>query len=466
MPIIDFNDAEVVDDQAPTDSNVVPVDSAEVVGNPPFMSPMSGVSDENLKTAITGAQLIGGMTPFSPAVQGLGTVAKELISGSEIDDALIKGGESAAIDAAFTYAGGKLIQGGSAVARFLLKAANQGVRPEIMKEVFSNPTLLEAPAKTLDQSGSIAYDAIKGIKAEMGALVGQAKDAVRGLRIKVDLNPVRESFQALKKEAGMIGSDIDIKAAPDESGYKAFKKLEEYINDVFKKPLIKREASPAEYSDLYGDTAMRPMMKFKGLGMPQDTTTVEQALTRIDESAAFQKIYDKMALGKDLSHVETLALQARGELNSALIKATDVLWDEAALKGPSLSEAKSKYSALRTIIDDPLISRAQKSKDAATSVIKNSVGVGSAQRYQRLREIESLLSPENAFMDDVIRNSVEGTPMASIDKSSIINKAVAESSRFLLRPKKESTKLAGRAAGSLLRRGAIDQTIEDNSGLY
>jgi hypothetical protein len=69
-------------------------------------------------------------------------------------------------------------------------------------------------------------------------------------------------------------------------------------------------------------------------------------------------------------------------------------------------------------------------------------------------------------MDDVIRNSVEGTPMASIDKSSIINKAVAESSRFLLRPKKESTKLAGRAAGSLLRRGAIDQTIEDNSGLY
>lgn len=441
--------------------------AGKIGGLPPEESELT--PKEMGENVISGVELAGGLTPFSPLFQGVGEAARDYMRGAKPTDAALTGLGALGIDAALqygTFGVGKL---GVITAKQLVKLANKGIRPEILDEAIANPSLLGGAAKTVDKAGSVAYEGIKSVEANLGKMVHDAKAAAGAMDIRVNFEPARTRMQELKKSVGLVGGKDDILLETDKTGIEAFKTLDEFINKKFQKKILKENYISPVKTDFATEGAMTGIKgsfdpntlgwkysKDINVGRPEDLTRAQQALDNIDASAPFQSIYDKLVFDKGLSKAERAALEARNAYSKAINDAADVLFEKAGL-----GAQKQAYSEYKKLIDDPLIRLMQRSKDQSTSVVKNSMGVGRAERYALLRDLESKLPEEYAFMDDVIRNTLAGDGFDPLkDKRGMIAGAVGGGSKLLLRgAKNKDLKSAAKVGGSLIRRAAIDQAI-------
>ncbi len=396
---------------------------------------------QNLPEGLAGkaGRLVGQMA--APLTGGMGyTPALELM---QIAEALPLVGPSVA-------AGKGLIKkAADYIPKQMVKLANTGLRSEVLEEAFKNPHLLQKATKTLDQAGAAAHNGIKYVEETLGKLVGQAKAQLKGTNIKIDLEPLEKIVANLEKSVGITGAKDDILLETDKNGIKAFQMIKKYTKDVFKEKIIKKESSLV-------DEIGKPLsVETKNIGKPVDLERANQALRNIDSSQEFQTIYDKMVFDKSLTQAESAALRARNAFSESINKTESVLFDKAGL-----GDKKEAYSAFKSTIDDPLVRLMQKSKDQATSVIKNSLSAGKQERYKILRDIESTLPKSNHFMDDVIRNGLEGVGINPLEKSSIINGTLNAFAKGYLSPASQITTTSLKAGKSLIKKVAPRSYIQ------
>jgi len=152
--------------------------------------------EEGKKTAkqrITGAQIAGAFTPFSPLAVGTGAAAKELISGKSIPKALKTGATAAAIDAALMLTGGLATKGLAKVGQFLIKGK---VPAAAIGRAVENVDILKTPQKSVLNVG----DDILKVTDDFANLAKESyQNAIKNIASPkaVTLNAVRSRISSL-----------------------------------------------------------------------------------------------------------------------------------------------------------------------------------------------------------------------------------------------------------------------------
>lgn len=404
------------------------------------------------------AQVAAQFTPFSPATEFAGESAKSLISGESPTTAIKRGSAAAATDAAITYTGGKVIEAASMLPKWLLKREAGNMATEIVDEAIQRPELLQATSESIDSLGKKFHSNIKYTQQRIGELVGQAKKAIKGQKIKMDFKPIANTLRESEKAAGLVVDKGHIPLQEDKNALSAFSTLKSYIIDEF--------YPKGTHKKLIGkDPLGIPTYETKTLiGKPKDVERANEALNNIDSSDSFQAIYTKLINKQQLTKAEAEALKVRNQFSKEIDNASNAIFDLAAQSDSSLADAKAQYAKFKSIVDNPTVRSAQKGADKSTSLLKQSLNEGKQELYQQLRAVDNQFDESTRMMDDVVRNRIH----RKIDSdNSIQNSVLKKTSAKLLAPSSKYTKGARSTGKSLIRRAsaqtASDIFAEDNA---
>ena len=170
-----------------------------------------------LKAAITAGELIGGFTPASPIITGLGEAGTGLLEGKSIPEALRKGAKAGLIDVGLTYTGAKIAKMPSKIAKTAKAIEETGLGKKtyenigkitklpgyVVENIHKNPQITEQTPRTAATIGDTLEKAYKAAKEKISKEFEKEIDQFNPLDI-VDTSRIPKILRKPSKNLGMV----------------------------------------------------------------------------------------------------------------------------------------------------------------------------------------------------------------------------------------------------------------------
>lgn len=414
------------------------------------------------EAAITGAEIVGGFTPASPIVMAGGEAVRSLIKGEGLGRAIKTGLTAGAIDAALTYAGGKIVEylhgkgagqrlagkmGGKKVADAV--SLSSGLPSTHISSAWANPE--KYLAKPLSQ------------KEELIVLSGIQDDVVKNLKdvFKFKVKTLEDQV-AKESEKYITGAQTGLQLGSTQIKTAVSK----FINDMIDRGVISK-----------GSGHFPPAWK----------SGVDRLFARIDRYA-FKGYND--ATGK---FGNVLKFEAAHKLKQDLYKIvgesygkgdfTDVLAEAYKVAAKRINSGLRKLSPEYSKVNDGLKAIYDLYDEIGTKGLESFTGMGAANRFRAmlndprgrliLTRLESLLPKEKqGFMAAIeglenvqnIRKSFQ-EPKTGFQNLPFISGGTASTATYLATKNLPLSALAGLATGSVSSPRMLRKTILASKGL-
>lgn len=461
----------------------MPNEPKSVTEEPPINENTPRFTDEQMKSAISKAQLAGSFTLFSPATEFAGETAKALIDDEKLNVALKRGATAAGIDLGIRLmAGGlpsPLVKGGSKqlskispelakklsnstlankglvgkTGEFLTKQklVQPGYSQEVVDEVIKNPKLMQSSKQSIGDLSQKAFKSIKKLKKDLGEIVGKAKQEAGLQDITIDTKPLIVKIENIKK---------DLKFKPDKGKLgRSDTKGEKAIDTVLEAVQMKSNKATKKTLKISNDGIMSMVKNKNKSSLKPTIENMQMALDNIDASPSFQKIYNIMqSPNASLTFSQKKALEMRNNVRDAINNSV-----ESVLDTSGLSSAKANYSSLVKTLDSPEIKVAGKSADALAKKLKQSLTETNEGVFRKFKDIDSALPDNEKFLDKTF-NILIGREMNNLGLSDILNfnfkKPVLSTSALAGKQMLKEKSVPKTLIGGVTRRGAIEAQKE------